>query len=200
MIRQQINLYVRHEKVRVPFGATICALIVLITTLLVSGLAIKEQRALQQINDDVAAAKAAKSARSVEIALLQRQLNERRADPVLQQRQQQLTHELRARNQFGRMLDQLRPAQRIPFSALMQGLADQAVSGLWLTRISARAGGRTLQLQGETQQPELIPRYLRRLGNEESYRAAEFDGVQISQQQSRLRFEVTGELKAGGRS
>nr|WP_246481048.1 PilN domain-containing protein [Motiliproteus sediminis] len=82
----------------------------------------------------------------------------------------------------------------------MQGLADQAVSGLWLTRISARAGGRTLQLQGETQQPELIPRYLRRLGNEESYRAAEFDGVQISQQQSRLRFEVTGELKAGGRS
>jgi len=200
MINQQINLYVRQEKVRVPFSAAICALIVLGVTVLVAGLYTQEYRALADAKARVAALTAVKQQRQQEIAALQQQNAARRVDPDLQVQRDRLQQDLKARQLYGRLLEQLEPTRPLRFSTLLQGLSNQALSGLWLTRIVASEGGARLQLQGETTQPELIPRYLRGLGAEQSYGQAQFGDFLISEQQQRLRFEVSGVLRQGGQS
>lgn len=200
MIRQQINLFIRHEKVRIPFSASVCALIVLVTVLLVGGLYAKEYFALEQSQARLAAQNQAKQQRQTEIDALRHLNDARKADPQLQSRREQLQRQLQARQRYGRMLEQLQPEQRVVFSALLQGLSSQAVAGVWLTRIAATEGGARLQLQGETNQPALIPRYLRQLGREATYGRAQFDDFQISEQAQRLRFEVKGMLRDGGQS
>ncbi|HEY5716951.1 MAG TPA: PilN domain-containing protein [Motiliproteus sp.] len=200
MIRQQINLFIRQEKVRVPFSAAICSLIVLVVILSVAGLYAKEYRALQQSRAVYAELLATKKQQQQEIEVLQQQNQARKVDPRVQGQRDQLQQELKARQLYGRMLDQLEPEQQLLFSNLLQGLSNQAVKGVWLTRIMANDGGAQLLLEGETAKPELIPRYLRNLGNESSYGQASFGDFQIKEQQERLRFVVKGLLRAGGRS
>jgi Tfp pilus assembly protein PilN len=52
------------------------------------------------------------------------------------------------------------------FSEFLAALGRQAVPGVWLTGLSIGESGNELQVQGRALRPELVPAYLKALGNE----------------------------------
>lgn len=61
------------------------------------------------------------------------------------------------------------------FSVLLESLARQNPSGVWLRRVGITAGGHQLLLVGSTQSPQLAPLYLQQLGQEPSLAGLEFE-------------------------
>lgn len=65
------------------------------------------------------------------------------------------------------------------FGAHLSGLARQTVEGLWLTRVWLADGGARVALHGNTYSPELMPRYLQKLGSEEAFNGTQFKQVRM---------------------
>ncbi|PCK02566.1 MAG: hypothetical protein COA42_21995, partial [Alteromonadaceae bacterium] len=49
------------------------------------------------------------------------------------------------------------------FSGVMNGLAEKSLSGVWLTELSIKTEGNHYRLVGNTQHPDLIPKYIEKL-------------------------------------
>lgn len=197
-MKQQINLYIRQEKVRVPFAAGRCALILLVTAITVAGLWGYQYSRLAAYRTDAAALEAQKRRYDAEIQALTRQLKPPAPSPALDARIAALTEEIAAKERFGGLLAQLQPDRRTPFSALLEGLANRVPDGLWLTRIRADQGGRDLDLEGNVVKPALVPRLIEQLGEEPAYRRARFGRFSLNASGAALGFEVGAVLPAGG--
>lgn len=66
------------------------------------------------------------------------------------------------------------------YSGFLRAFARQALPGVWLTGIRIDAGAQQLTLTGRTLQPELLPEYIRRLGDEERLKGRSFDRIQAT--------------------
>jgi len=84
-------------------------------------------------------------------------------------------------------------ANAMGFSSHLEGLARQHFEGLWLTSIELVQGGERMGLAGFAGEPEMVPRYIRNLSNEEAFTGTEFDVFSLERlQESRaLAFDVT---------
>lgn len=60
------------------------------------------------------------------------------------------------------------------FVKYFEGLARQALSGLWLTHININQGGAALDLTGQSLKQELVPKYLQRLSAEVPFQGTDF--------------------------
>lgn len=67
------------------------------------------------------------------------------------------------------------------FSFLMQGLGKKrdSINDLWLKKIKFSRGGYDLHLSGSSYQPELLPKFIQALSEEEIYRQREFKEIKI---------------------
>lgn len=79
------------------------------------------------------------------------------------------------------------------FSEHLSGLARQHINGLWFTHIQLHKNGRQIVLQGRTQQPEFLPRFLKKLSNEPVFAGQSFKVLKMNvpeKWQGALNFEV----------
>ncbi|VVQ09415.1 hypothetical protein PS914_04979 [Pseudomonas fluorescens] len=84
-------------------------------------------------------------------------------------------------------LQTLARQQRIGFVAPLAALADQhPPSGLWLNAISLSEGGAHMRLQGLSQHQQLLPEYLRRLGQNPAFKGREFARFNVQRGEDRL--------------
>lgn len=122
-------------------------------------------------------------------------------EPTLDER---LPEELAAREQGNRELQrlvaylQLLGSQRSAgFVAPLAALTEQhPPSGLWLNGISLREGGRHIRLQGRSQDQELLPAYLQRLGQSAVFSGREFARFDVQRGDDQLlRFDLSSQLK-----
>lgn len=128
------------------------------------------------------------------------ELNVAKADfrePTLDPRLPQQLAEQEAENrELRRLADHLKrlDAQRSTgFAALLQGLADRhPPQGLWLTGIRLHAGGDDMALQGLTQDQELLPLYLRSLGQSSAFSGRNFARFDLQRDEEQLlRFQLS---------
>lgn len=79
------------------------------------------------------------------------------------------------------------------FVGPLQALAEQhPQSGLWLSAISLTAGGRDMRLQGHSQDQELLPQYLQRLGQSPLFQGREFARFDVQRGEDQLlRFDLS---------
>lgn len=128
------------------------------------------------------------------------ELNVAKADfrePILDPRLPQQLAEQEAENrELRRLADHLKrlDAQRSNgFAALLQGLSDRhPPQGLWLTGIRLHAGGDQLALQGLTQDQELLPLYLRSLGQSSAFSGRNFARFDLQRDEDQLlRFQLS---------
>lgn len=84
------------------------------------------------------------------------------------------------------------------FAALLQGLADRhPPNGLWLTSIRLQGGGDELALQGLTQDQELLPLYLRSLGQSTAFSGRDFAHFDLQRDdRDLLRFRLASQALA----
>lgn len=80
------------------------------------------------------------------------------------------------------------------FSAHLEGLGRQQLTGLWLSSIILRAGGEQISLKGKMQQAKLLPRYLQDLGKEQAFSGLRFQLMKIENGEAnhhQMQFEVS---------
>ena len=123
-------------------------------------------------------------------------------EPVLDPELPRQLAEREAENrELQRLADYLKTldAQRSTgFVSLLQGLADRhPPHGLWLTSIRLQAGGDELALQGLTQDQELLPLYLRSLGQSSAFSGRDFAHFDLQRdEQDLLRFRLASQALA----
>jgi hypothetical protein len=79
------------------------------------------------------------------------------------------------------------------FSGDLDGLAENAAPGLWLTEIQLLDGGDRMRLVGMTIDPVLVPKFLKGLGRNEKFSGRRFDTFELAADETNaLRFTITG--------
>lgn len=197
-MKQQINLYVRQVKVSVPYSAAKCLSIFLVAALVSGGLLGFQLYQLGAVQTEAAALESDKRKLTEDIKTLTAQLKPPVASPALKAKITTLTSELGAKQGYSQLLEGLQPDRRTAFSALMDGLSNQAIDGLWLTRFSAAAGGRDFGLEGGVLKADLVPRFIERLGQESAYSQARFGRFSLIDDKGALRFQIEALLMPGG--
>ncbi|WP_207060652.1 PilN domain-containing protein [Motiliproteus sp. SC1-56] len=197
-MKQRINLYVRREKKRLPFSAGICLLVLLAVGTTVLAAYLFSASELKQARAELAALRTEQASLQAELDQLQQHRAQLVASPALATQIARLEGTLATKQEYLALLGALEPAAQTPFSVLLDGLAAQSPSELWLTRIQAAEGGRLFSLEGRSLRAGLVPEYLQRLGAEPGYRQARFDDFSLEQGEGRgLRFELNARLVPG---
>jgi len=110
---------------------------------------------------------------SAQLESTQQQLNQVNAQMVPRKKNQALEDEVNRvqteHDALERAMGRLQNDEfgnRKGYSAYMRAFARQRVDGLWLTGFSIDGAGNAIGIQGRTLQPELVPAFMKRLGQE----------------------------------
>ncbi|MFT6915245.1 MAG: Tfp pilus assembly protein PilN [Motiliproteus sp.] len=199
-MKQQINLYVKRERVKTPVSAQTVLLLVLGVMLLLVTVGVRETQGLSQLKQEVAALKQQNAALATKIEILLESKRPKNELPALRQTRDQLHQELSARRHFGELLVEMVPPGSGIFSPLFIGLSEQVVAGVWLTRIQASQNGAKITLQGHAHNATLMPKYMKRLGRTSAYQNAQFDQFELTEAPSGIGFMLSGSRPKGERA
>lgn len=198
-MRQQVNLLApMYRKQQALFSARvsigICLLVSVALTLIYfatvwRGAIVASQETQLQAQRDTA------NRRLNELAA---QLSGRQSSSTLQAEVTTLTQERDRKVEALAALSQRQVGSTEGFSPEFIGLARQRLNGLWLTRIELT--GEQITLQGITLSEDLVPRYLRKLGEEEVFAGRAFQQARLERVDeggNQMRFELRTQASAG---
>jgi hypothetical protein len=97
-----------------------------------------------------------------------------RANPGLQEEVERRTSEREVKSELLRLLSSHSLGNAGGFSPYLAALARRRVNGLWLTEIRLTRGGRELRLAGSALEPDLVPRLIEDLQEEEAFEGTKF--------------------------
>lgn len=185
-MRQQVNLYQpmfrRQPKV---FSVSTMLQVVAIVAL---GLALIYGYGAWQTSkqrDQLAQLERQRDASRERLAQLEERYPKREKSAVLERELQHLRAERDAKARLIDTLSGRSMGNTTGFSAHVEAFARRQVEGLWLTGLSIDSGGRHLALQGSAQEPELVPRFLQALSEEQVLTGREFRRFLISRPEKR---------------
>ena len=182
---QQINLYVqelRPQRQVLPARHVLLILAaVLVLALLVQAVTfwqVSQAKAAQQAADRNLAAV------QQDYQRLEQALAERVVDDRLRITSQQLTQQLEGTRALVRAL-QPDLSLRATLSPVLEALARQHETGLWLSQIQLAPDEGLLALRGYLMRPDLLPVYLRRLQTEPAFGTLQFNVMRLQEQSER---------------
>jgi len=193
---QQINfLHSSLKPKKQPFSA--------ITMLAMTGIAVlvmglftlygyKQTLDLQANLDELAGQK---QAMQVRLDQAKETLKPREKNQLLMAKQLRLEGDLHAARRLAALLRTELGSQGEPYSAYFRGLAESTLQGLWLKHLAISHGGQSLNLSGETLQPELLPRLLQTLSSQEVFKGHNFNNVMMSRELDEETRKILFELK-----
>lgn len=196
-MKQQVNLYIRQDVIKVPLSAVSCMLIVGISLLLLAGVYGYNWQQQQSMQAEMASIKREQARLQQDYDKVRQTMVRPVESPELKKELARLNVDLVSKKRFQTLLGQLHSDTRIQFSSILEGLSEQAVDGLWLTRIQSDTAIRSVILEGEALSPDRVPQYLKGLGQESAYVGAQFDQLQLQETEQGLSFLVNGELQLG---
>ncbi len=178
---QQVNLYQKELRpAQVAFSArTVLGLAGIWLLLLATNLGIggwRQHRAAVELT----AAQAAATREAQQLAQLEARYPPPAKDPALARESARLQA---ARDGRALLLTQLEGkslGNTDGFSPQLTALARQTMTGLWLTHIDLRQGGKELTLEGGAGNATTVPLYLQRLAGEQAFAGMEFDTFRLS--------------------
>ncbi|SCZ64964.1 PilN domain-containing protein [Thiohalomonas denitrificans] len=166
---QQINLYQpifkRQEKVFSAKTLLQAGLLVVVGLVAVYGYGLWQT---VKLDERVEAFEQQRGAALKRLQQVSNQFPAPKRDPALQTRLQQLEKELAGKQRVVKALDSPRFGNRKGFTDRLEAFARQRPQRLWLQHVSLREGGDDIILAGSTYQPEQVPQFVQRLGQEGS--------------------------------
>lgn len=179
---QQINLYQPMlRKARKVFSARALAqslAVIVVALVAIGGFG---QWQLSSLERELMRARAQQLESAQRVEQLRAMVPVRPADAALQQRVEVLQQEQATKQRVLSALSGSRPGNHQGFVEQLEGLARQSLDGLWLTRVEIAGAGTVLGLHGRAVSPELLPRYLQRLGDEPVFAGTEFRSFVMAQ-------------------
>lgn len=103
----------------------------------------------------------------------------RKKSKLLETKIGKLEAEVRAKQSLLKVLSDTTLGNTSGFSAHFTGIARQQIQGMWLRGLQLSEGGRQVGIIGSTLQPELVPRFIKKLGREQAFAGAEFKTFQM---------------------
>ncbi len=88
----------------------------------------------------------------------------------------------------------------VGFSGFFKGIAKQNISGLWLTNLNIRSGGKDIGITGSAYRAEMIPDFLNKLSNEKEFKGTAFQSFQVNRQKNPIRVDFYVDTKFDGSS
>lgn len=167
-MRQQINLFqdVLVER-KPPLNAVVCLgifvlslLLVLASSLFINWLSGQEEAQLARLQET-------RTQLAADLQTLKLQYPPRQKDPLVARELERLQKEHSGRQTLLAYLDQVKPGRTDGFSSLVEGLARYPLRGVWLTDINFDRKVQKVQLAGSATHAELVPAYLKHLGDKQ---------------------------------
>lgn len=179
---QQVNLYLPEFRPRRdPVNATHMALAVLLVLLVMliwssvsAKLTVEQESALQTEREQLQALQR-------EVQQLSAQLPARRGASA-EQRVAELRSEVQRREQILQLISRQNLGNAEGFSAQLQTLARASMDELALSRFDLKSGGNYVELAGRVRRPELVPQYLQRLRENESFARVRFGVLEVARE------------------
>lgn len=191
---QHINLFSQLDRqVEPSFSAShqLKALAVLVVVLLLSYFALLFSS--DSLDEELMLAKKEQQAVTAERDALKTQVIKLQQDESLVSEIATLERGVIFRREMLASIDPDEDVKAKDFSEHLSGLARQHIKGLWFTHIQLHKNGRQMVLQGRTQQPEFLPRFLKKLSNEPVFAGQSFKVLKMNvpeKWQGALNFEV----------
>ncbi len=83
----------------------------------------------------------------------------------------------------------------VGFSGFFKGLAKQNITGLWLTNLNIRSGGKDIGITGSAYRAEMIPDFLNKLSAEKVFQGTTFQSFQVNRQKNPIRVDFYVDTK-----
>ncbi len=178
---QQINLYQpisRKEKSVISAASMLqVALIILLVLGTVYGIDVWQMRTL---TDGLAELKDQETERLSHLEGLSKQFPPKRKSLQLEQKIETLETQLNQKNEVIDRFTDHKQGNTSGFSLYLEGLARQSIPNLWLKELQIQSGGEQLSIAGSALEAAQVPRYLRRLAEEDVYAGKEFRMFHLS--------------------
>lgn len=190
-LEQRVNFYqaqFRKAEIRFPFSQMV-ALWVLLLVLLLAVTGVDRVRMDAQ-RDKVEKLQVRQRQMEKTVQQLDEQLAQRVTDPLLQRRVTELRQTLQEKQEFLAHLQAQGSQQQTTYSGVLDGLAQQSRSALWLTRIRLRSPGPTLALDGLATRADAVPEYLATLHQVAVFDGMEFRNVTVERQKEQGRYLI----------
>jgi len=199
-MRQQVNLFQDVLRpVKVMWSAKQLVLIVSLFALMMMGLEAFGMFQIWNIKQDIVNSEQVLINKQQEIKFVEAKHPGPQEDKRLVLRVSQLDKEVRQKQQILGILSEGEYGNTHGFADHLQGLSKQHIDGIWLTRFTIDQGGKHLSLSGGSLEPELVPKFLQKLGSEASFSGKEFKSFVLSRvdiKNSWVNFDLNTELKS----
>lgn len=177
---QHINLYHNKLKKRVLLFSSLRLMQASIALIIALGLihAINEYRYYStqaQINSSAKLL----TEKTQRLTKFQASLPKIQKDFSLKVKLQQLEKDLINKQTVLEVLSNKKLGNTTGFAHHFEGLARQSIQGLWITRAHFLQGGTVLDIQGKSNHPDLVPKYLQALSAENAFKGSEFNSFII---------------------
>lgn len=177
-MKLSVNLYQSSlQPVKVPVGLLLLLRVLLgltlVLALLWSGLQWQQQQQQQQL----AAQQQEQQSTLQQLDILQQTLVQRQPSAELTRQAQQIQQSIQQKEQLLAYLRQQNNGQAPAYAAVMAHLAAIDPAGLWLTGFSL---GRNLQFQGVVRDSQLLPSWLKALGQQPQLQGLTLAKIQLS--------------------
>ena len=133
----------------------------------------------RQLAAEVEAQRQALKQSEARLAALRKANPPREPDPKLARTVERLAQRVETKRRVLAVLSGKTFGNTEGFVPQLTGLARQRIEGLWLTELRLHAGGTRLDMAGNALKPELVPRYLQRLGKEAVFSGTAFETFRL---------------------
>jgi len=179
---QQVNLYLpEFQPRREPMNALHMGLILLAVLVVIVVWSLFSGMRTTQLEASLEAEREQLRALQNEVQTLTAQMPERRGARVEEQ-VAELRADVHRREQILNVISRQNLGNAEGFSSQLQTLARQSLDDLALSHFALKSGGNYVELAGRVRRPELVPMYLRRLRDEQSFADVRFGVLDVARE------------------
>ena len=197
---QQVNLYTdafRPKRIVLPLEQIILLPIVVLVLLI--GVSFWLSHSLKLEEKELSVMETKNSDMMSRLQDLEVKAKKMRKDESLVAANQRLYAKSEARQQMIDVLDTVVVKDDEGFSNIMLSLARQKVEKLWLKSIYIGASGKEMHIEGATLNADLVPEYLQKLGQEDSFLGRTFTVFEVEQnvdESKKMNFALRSEVRS----
>lgn len=179
-MRQEVNLYLAEYPVRQRKKISKkLALFVAFVMLVVTGGGSFSYWKLQQLKNELVVELNSTEMAKTAMDKLQKVINKSASDDTFKVKLIELKDELSHKESIRTQLKEILAVGGNGFSEQFIALARQDIRGLWITEVELYRSEKKLVIHGETQKPELIMVFLKRLNVESAFRGTKFSDFKV---------------------
>jgi len=180
-MRQQVNLYQEQfMQIAVQLSAKQMLVTLAVVVVLMLGFSVYESTSINSLREQKQLLSGDVKQLRAKVSVLEAKLNDSSKTARLDGQIRTLRNKISSRKKLLQFVEARGVHQGEALSEYLTALSRQHIKGIWLTDIRVTKGGSDLVLHGSALTPELVPAFISKLLEEDSYEGREFKRLSIT--------------------